>query len=204
MKKTKLVALLTAVLCSATPVMSVSAATLSDVTVDNSTTVRANIEGPGAISYVVTIPSAVDFGTLTIPEDTDSDHYAFADFNVEATELKINANQGVTVYMKDSTSADNQFYISQQGVDEPFKIQYDVYDTTVNADNVLNYDAINTTAEPGSYGYHLCTFVYGSTGSTQPVTLALNQNSLYGKDGYEIAGDYSGTITFHSALFERN
>ena len=106
--------------------------------------------------------------------------------------------------MKDSTSADNQFYISQQGVDEPFKIQYDVYDTTVNADNVLNYDAINTTAEPGSYGYHLCTFVYGSTGSTQPVTLALNQNSLYGKDGYEIAGDYSGTITFHSALFERN
>ena len=67
MKKTKLVALLTAVLCSATPVMSVSAATLSDVTVDNSTTVRANIEGPGAVSYVVTIPSAVDFGTLTIP-----------------------------------------------------------------------------------------------------------------------------------------
>ena len=122
MKKTKLVAVLTAVLCSATPVMSVSAETLNEVTVDNSTTVTANIANPGAVSYVVTIPSAVNFGTLAIPEDTDSNHYAFADFNVEATELNINANQGVTVYMKDSTSADNQFYISQQGVDYPFTI----------------------------------------------------------------------------------
>ena len=88
--------------------------------------------------------------------------------------------------------------------ENPFTIAYDVYDTPVNADTVNNYEAINTTAEPGEYGYHLCTFLYGSDSKTQPVTLALNQNALYGQTLSDIAGDYSGTITFHSALFERS
>ncbi|MDD6252029.1 MAG: hypothetical protein PUA85_05250, partial [Oscillospiraceae bacterium] len=82
-------------------------------------------------------------------------------------------------------------------------IAYDVYDTTVGEETIGNYEPINGTATPGSYGYHLCTFLYGSQGRTQPVTLALNQNALYGKALSEIAGDYSGTITFHSALIER-
>ena len=75
---------------------------------------------------------------------------------------------------------------------------------SLSIDTVNNYEAINTTAEPGEYGYHLCTFLYGSDSKTQPVTLALNQNALYGQTLSDIAGDYSGTITFHSALFERS
>ena len=106
--------------------------------------------------------------------------------------------------MKDSSATDNQFYISQGIEENPFTIAYDVYDTLVNADNVDNFDSLNSMpSSAGNYGYHLCSFLYGSDGKTQPVTLALNQNALYGKTISDIAGDYSGTITFHSALFER-
>lgn len=69
---------------------------------------------------------------------------------------------------------------------------------------VFPYEPINKTAEPGTYGYHRCTFLYDAQGRTQPVNLALNQNALYGQTLSDLAGDYSGTITFHSALFERS
>ena len=205
MKIKKLIAVLLAVVLATASVMSVSAATLSDVTPENSMEVTANIVDPGYVSYVITIPDTADFGTLTQPDNTDTDHYAFFDFNVEATELNIKNNQGVTVYMKDSTSQDGQFYITQKNelIDNPFTMSYDVYDTSVNSGNIDSYGAINTSSVPGTYGYHLCTFLYGADGETQPVTLALNQNALVGRTISDIAGDYSGTITFHSALIER-
>ena len=204
MKIKKLIALLIAVVIVTSSVLSVSAATLTDVTVDNSTAVKANIEDPGSVSYVITIPETVDFGTLTQPDSIDADHYAIYRFDVEATELNLKSNQGVTVYMKDANSTDNQFYLEQQNTETPFKISYDVYDTTVTVDNINTYDPINNTAEPGTYGYHLCTFLYDAQGRTQPVNLALNQNALYGQTISDIAGDYSGTITFHCSLFERS
>nr|WP_288788575.1 hypothetical protein [uncultured Blautia sp.] len=207
--KKKMITVLLAGALAVVSVIPVAAGTTTQDDVDGSTTVTASIVDPGAVSYVITIPESADFGTLTQPENTDTDHYVFSDFNVEATELNIKNNQGVTVYMKDSSLTDNQFYISQNidnmpGIETPFTISYDVYDTPVNADTVNSYAAINTTAEPGSYGYHLCTFLYGSDGDTQPVTLALNQNALCGKTISDIAGDYSGTIIFHSSLFEIN
>lgn len=204
MKTKKIISALIAGIIATTAVMSASAATLSNVTPDGSTEVKANIVDPGAVSYVITIPETADFGTLTQPENIDTDHYAIYRFDVEATELNLKSNQGVTVYMKDSTSTDDQFYLEQQNTDTPFKISYDVYDTTVTVDNINAYEPINNTAEPGTYGYHLCTFLSDAQGRTQPVNLALNQNALYGQTLSDIAGDYSGTITFHSSLFERN
>ena len=202
MKIKKLIAVLIAVVFATSSVMSVSAAELSDVTPENSTEVTANIVDPGSVSYVITIPATADFGTLTQPESDENDNYTFYVFQVEATELKIKSNQAVTVYMKDRDSDDNKFYISQNDVSSPFKIAYDVYDTSVNEETVANYTPINATSASGQYGYHLCTFRAGTTGSKQDVTLALNQNALYGQNIFDIAGDYSGTITFHSALVE--
>lgn len=204
MKTKKIISALIAGIIATTAVMSASAATLSNVTPDGSTEVKANIVDPGAVSYVITIPETADFGTLTQPENIDTDHYAIYRFDVEATELNLKSNQGVTVYMKDSTSTDDQFYLEQQNTDTPFKISYDVYDTTVTVDNINAYEPINNTAEPRTYGYHLCTFLSDAQGRTQPVNLVLNQNALYGQTLSDIAGDYSGTITFHSSLFERN
>ena len=202
--KKKMITVLLAGALAAASVVPVAAGTATDVNVGGSTTVTASIVDPGAVSYVITIPDTADFGTLTQPESIDTDHYTFSGFIVEATELNIKNNQGVTIYMKDSSATDNQFYISQGIEENPFTIAYDVYDTPVNADNVDNFDSLNSMpSSAGNYGYHLCSFLYGSDGKTQPVTLALNQNALYGKTISDIAGDYSGTITFHSALFER-
>ena len=203
MKTKKIISALIAGILATTVTVSASAVTLSNVTPDNSTEVKANIVDPGAVSYVITIPETADFGTLTQPDSIDADHYAIYRFDVEATELNLKSNQGVTVYMKDANSTDDQFYLEQQNTETPFKISYDVYDTTVTVDNINTYEPINDTAEPGEYGYHLCTFLYDAQGKTQPVNLALNQNALYGQTLSDIAGDYSGTITFHSALFER-
>lgn len=202
MKTKKIITTLLAIAIVTTFVISAFAATLSDVNPGFSAEVKANIVDPGSISYVITIPDSADFGTLTQPESIENDNYTFCNFQVEATELNILSNHGVVVYIKDSTSTDNQFYISQKDAADPFKLAYDVYDVSVNKETIGNYAPINTTAVPGSFGYHLCTFRAGYEGSVQDVTLALNQNALYGKTISDIAGDYSGTITFHSALVD--
>ena len=202
MKTKKIIAALLAVVLATAFVMPASAAELSDVFPENSTEVTASIDDPGTVSYVITIPAAADFGALTQPENTDTDHYTFCDFQIVATELNIKSNQAVTVYMKDRSAEDTQFYISQKDAADPFKIAYDVYDALVTEETVNTVDPINATATPGSYGYHLCTFRRASEGTAQDVTLALNLNSLYGQELYDIAGDYSGTITFHSALVD--
>ena len=159
MKTKKIISALIAGILATTVTVSASAVTLSNVTPDNSTEVKANIVDPGAVSYVITIPETADFGTLTQPDSIDADHYAIYRFDVEATELNLKSNQGVTVYMKDANSTDDQFYLEQQNTETPFKISYDVYDTTVTVDNINTYEPINNTAEPGTYGYHLCTFL---------------------------------------------
>lgn len=206
--KKKMITVLLAGALAVVSVIPVAAGTTTQDNVDGSTTVTANIVDSGAVSYVITIPESADFGTLTQPDSIDTDHYTIYGFEVKATELNLKNNQGVTVYMKDSSSTDNQFYISQNIENLPdtmtaFTIAYDVYDTTVTVDNINKYEPINETAEPGTYGYHLCTFLYNAQGRKQPVYLALNQNALYGQTISDIAGDYSGTITFHSALFDR-
>ena len=67
-----------AAMLAATGVVSASAATLTNENPDSSTEVTARIEGtqPGDVSYVITIPDMVDFGTLTQPQtDTQSNKY---------------------------------------------------------------------------------------------------------------------------------
>lgn len=175
----------------------VIAATVSDVNPDSSKEVTAKVVGD--VNYTITIPEKVDFGTLTKPESND-DNYKFANFQVEATELNIFSDQVVSIDIKDSSSSDNRFYITQQNEANPFKLSYNVYSGVVNDDNIVANTSINSSVTPGNNGYHLRTFTYDETGKTQDVTLALNQNVLYNKTLSDIAGDYSGTITFHSEI----
>ncbi|MGN0470900.1 MAG: hypothetical protein ACI4GV_08305 [Acutalibacteraceae bacterium] len=205
MKTKKIISAILASALAATVVVSASALTLTDVAPEQTVEVKAKIVDPGNVSYTITIPDSADFGELTMP-DSDTDSYVFRNFDVTATELNIKSNQAVTVYMKDSCSdfgTDGQFCISQKDAADPFKINYDVYTGTVDDSNISTSTAINSTAAFGNYGYHISTFSYGSDGQKQPVTLALNQKALYGEEYSAIAGDYSGTIVFHSALVER-
>lgn len=202
MKTKKIIAALMAGTLAATAVVSASAATLTNGNPDGSTEITARIDGagPGDVSYVITIPDKVDFGNLVQPE-ADEDSYKYIGFNVEATEINNFATkQVVSVYVKDSVSDDGQFYLTQKDAASPFTISYDVFERIVDDTNRSEYTPMNESGAQGEYGYHLCTFTAGSEGAVQDVTLALNQKKLYGQDLNAIAGDYSGTMLFHSAL----
>lgn len=202
MKAKKIITFLLAGVIAATATVSASAATLTQDSPDGSTEITARIEGagPGDVSYVITIPDKVDFGTLSQPE-ADEDSYKYVGFNVEATEIKnFSARQAVSVHIKDSISDDGQFYLTQKDSETPFAISYDVYERVVDDTNRFDYTPMNETSAQSEYGYHLCTFTSGSQGAVQDVTLALNQKKLYGQNLNNIAGDYSGTMVFHSAL----
>lgn len=202
MKTKKLFAALLSGVLATTAVVSASAATLTNDNPDSSTEITARIEGagPGDVSYVITIPEKVDFGTLEQPK-TDTDSYKYIGFNVEATEIKnFSTLQSVSVYVKDSSSEDGQFYLTQKDKTDPFKMTYDVYERKVDDTNRIDYTPMNESGSMGEYGYHLCTFTSTAEGAVQDVTLALNQKKLYGQNLNDIAGDYSGTMTFHSAL----
>ena len=197
--KRKIISVLLAGILAATMAVSASAANLTDVTPNNSTNVTAKIVNPGDVSYVITIPATADFGTLTVPENTENDNYKFYGFQVEATELNIMTGTAVSVWLKDGSSSDGKFYISQKDAETPFKIQYDVYAASVDASSVGSSTPVNNNTQ-GENGYHLVTFAANQQGAVQNVTLALNQNALAGENLAAIAGDYSGTIAFHSAL----
>ena len=203
MKTRKIITALLAGVIAATATVSVSAATLTEQNPDGSTEVTARIEGaaPGDVSYVITIPDKVDFGTLKQPETNESDSYKYLGFEVVATELNnLETRQAVSVFIKDSTSDDGQFYLTQKDTANPFTIAYDVYENTVDDNNIVDYTPMNQSGDTGEYGYHLCTFTSGAQGAVQNVTLALNQKNLFGLNLDDIAGDYSGNMVFHSAL----
>lgn len=200
MKKVKFISAIMAAMLAETGVVSVSAATLTNENPDSSTEVTARIEGtqPGDVSYVITIPDMVDFGTLAQPQ-TDTQSNKYLNFDVTATELKLNDNNFVSVYIN-GQDIDDKFYITQKDATNPFKIKYDIYSEKVNDDNVADKIAINDAGAPGANGFHFTTFSADSQGQVQEGTLVLNQQALYGQDLDAIAGNYSGTMTFHSSI----
>ena len=73
MKTRKILALSMAVATMVTASTAAFAAELTLSSTTGNTEVTANIQDPGAVNYIITIPDKVDFGTLTQPEtDTDS------------------------------------------------------------------------------------------------------------------------------------
>lgn len=201
MKTKKIIVALLVGTLTATTVVSASAVALTDKNPDGSTEVKARIEGsqPGDVSYIITIPEKVDFGTLSQPT-TDSDSNKYVDFDVEATKLDIEARSAVSVFVKDSSSTDGQFYLTQQNKENPFTIPYDVYTALITNDNEIGENTPVNVSDPSESGYHITTFLSNAEGKTQDITLSLNQKKLYGQNLDDIAGDYSGTMMFHTAL----
>lgn len=196
MKTKSILALALALSLSAAAVVSASAATLTNTSPDGSAEVTARIEGagPGEVSYIITIPDKVDFGVLTQPSDTTSDHFKDVSYTVTATEINnLPENNWVSVRVKDENAdlENDQFYIMQTTAPNT-KLTYDVFDGLPSEGAAVN------TGDMGENGYLLTAF--NSTGQKIDGTLRLNQNQIYGKSLDEIAGDYSGHMVFHSSL----
>lgn len=115
MKKVKFISAIMAAMLAATGVVSVSAATLTNENPDSSTEVTARIEGtqPGDVSYVITIPDVVDFGTLAQPQ-TDTQSNKYLNFDVTATELKLNDNNFVSVYINGQDIDDKVLHYTER------------------------------------------------------------------------------------------
>lgn len=197
MRKKLITALLTGVL-GVTAIVSVSANEVDDVNPHNTTQVTASIATQGMVSYSITIPESVNLGTL-YKHYNDVDNYVYENFTVEATKIDIPTDNAVAVWIKDGDFNDGKFYITHTENENLNKFSYDIYNNDVNDSNISTSTPIND-GTLANYGYQFCRFASGSQGTTVTGTLAFNQRQLYNLDLSEIAGDYSGTINFHSAL----
>ena len=196
MKTRKILALSMAVATMVTASTAAFAAELTPSSTTGNTEVTANIQASGEISYVITIPDKVDFGTLTQPE-TNIDSFKDLNFTVTATKIEnLSDTDYVVIRVKNegATVDDSAFYLTQK-TSPNTKLTYDMYDrkTIVDSDIPLNKGRM---VNPD--GYYLVDFRH--TGESKTGTLRLNQKQLYGKDISEIAGNYSGTMVFISSI----
>ena len=196
MKTRKILALSMAVATMVTASTAAFAAELTLSSTTGNTEVTANIQASGEISYVITIPDKVDFGTLTPPE-TDTDSFKDVPYEVTAVNIEgLSEDQYVLIRLKDkdATEEDSQFYLTQK-TSPNTKFIYDVYDISPIENYYIPLASVSMT-EPN--GYFLVAF--NEIGAKTTGTLRFNQKQLYGKDISEIAGDYSGTMVFTSSI----
>ena len=196
MKAKKILALSMAIATVATTSTAAFAAELTPSSTTGNTEVTANIQASGEISYVITIPDKVDFGTLTPPE-TDTDSFKDVPYEVTAVNIEgLSEDQYVLIRLKDkdATEEDSQFYLTQK-TSPNTKFIYDVYNVSPIEDYYLPFAVVPMT-EPNGYFF----VAFDKVGAKTTGTLRFNQKQLYGKDISEIAGDYSGTMVFTSSI----
>ena len=196
MKAKKILALSMAVATMVTASTAAFAAELTPKFPVGETEIAANIQASGEISYVITIPDKVDFGTLTPPE-TDTDSFKDVPYEVTAVNIEgLSEDQYVLIRLKDkdATEEDSQFYLTQK-TSPNTKFIYDVYNISPIENHYSPLASVSMT-EPN--GYFLVAF--DKIGAKTTGTLRFNQKQLYGKDISEIAGDYSGTMVFTSSI----
>ena len=192
MKKKMLAAILTGVMLMA--VLPVSAEELTDVVPGGTTTVEADIvdDSSGDVSYIISIPEKIDFGTLTMPEDDSVAHPKTVGFEVSAVEISglDTATSRIAVLLKDA-AAKGTFQIT--GV------------RGTNNEKVLTYSVLNsagidiTTGTEYANGYAMAAF--SAAGQTVAGSLSLEQNQLLAdKEVANWAGDYLGTINFYTTI----
>ena len=202
MKAKKIITIALAAAMALTAAVSVSAETkLTDQSPGGKTEVTAKIEGgdvPGDVTYEITIPDVVTFGTLHQPASNDADDFVFADYTVTADKITgLEADQQVSVYVRDQNATvdgDHEFWIANKS-DSSKKFKYDVFDVRqIDA----NTDSINQNNMSSAAGY----FLEGFTEAGQAVdgTLRLNQLQLYGQNIADLVGEYSGYMVFFSTI----
>ena len=196
MKTRKILALSMAVATMVTASTAAFAAELTLSSTTGNTEVTANIQASGEISYIITIPDKVDFGTLTPPE-TDTDSFKDVPYEVTAVNIEgLSEDQYVLIRLKDkdATEEDGKFYLTQK-TSPNTKFIYDVYNISPIENHYSPLASVSMT-EPNGYFF----VAFDKVGAKTTGTLRFNQKQLYGKDISEIAGDYSGTMIFTSSI----
>lgn len=190
MKKRCILAMLVTSL--AVNVLPVMAADVTNLDPAGNTEVTANISNNGDVTYLVSIPDKVNFGTLTQPENNTDEHPATRNFTVEAVQITglDPATERVVVLLKDAEKTGG-FQITGQNAS--------------NSGKTLNYTVCNsagtditTGGRPYDNGYLFVAF--HEAGQVVTGQMKLDQNQLFGQNLEEWAGNYKGTINFFSRV----
>ena len=208
MKKRKIMTAMLLASLTLAATVSVAAGTLTNTKDSDETEVTARILGedePGEVSYVVSIPDKVDFGTLVKPADA-SDSFVEIPYTVRAEKITglddaAHQNWYVRVQVRDKTfelDEREQFYLTQKTVSYP---------EASSGKKTLNYTICigdsNANVEDNAsfkneHGFNIAFF--HATGDEVKGKFRLNQHQLYGKDLNEYAGEYSGSAVFHTSI----
>lgn len=165
---------------------------------DTTVTAKVAAVDAGNVSYVISIPSRVDFGTLTKPASGD-EAYVTATVTVKLAEVSglDESTQRVAVFVQDSVSGTKEFRLTGQD--------------TANAGKELTYSIrlgeAELNATNGSiYPNGFLVGAFKSAGNIVDLTLALDQQQLNDPD-YTLdqwAGNYKGTLSFYSKVASVN
>lgn len=171
---------------------------VTNVTPGGSTNVTGVVsdQTPGSVTYTLSIPQAIDFGTLQQPADTTTAHYKDVNFDVKLVEVSgLTSGNVIGVLMKDATDrTDHSFAITGNGTANSGKnLTYTVLD---NAQNNIGGGTLYTN------GYLFSTF--NGAGQSASGTLRLDQNQLAGQTLSQWAGSFNGTINFYSRVVSVN
>lgn len=183
--------LCTAAILAAMPVLTVHAAEqkLNDATPAGNTDVTATVTSPGTVSYIISIPDKVDFGTIQQP-NTDENALVEQTFTVACEDANgLQAAQAIAVMVKDETAGTSL---------DPF-----VLSNEAHADSKMTYQMINPVGDDiATATWYANGFIFNTfTGAGQSATgkLVLNRNQLYNK-GSEYQGAYSGKLNFYTKI----
>lgn len=188
--------------------VSAAAGTLTNTKDTDETEVTARILGedePGEVSYVVSVPDRIDFGTLVKPTDA-GDSFVEIPYTVRAEKItglddEAHKNWYVRVQVRDKTyemDEQEQFYLSQTTASYPevssgkHTLLYTIClgDTNANVEDNASFK--------NEHGFNIAFF--HQTGDEVTGKFRLNQHQLYGKDLDEYAGEYSGSAVFHTSI----
>lgn len=161
-----------------------------------STTVIANVAevDAGDVTYTLSIPSKVDFGSLQPKSADDTDKTVEVDGSVSLTQVEgLGEDQRIAVLVKDSIYGDTE--------NHDFKIRGTTGAAASNGKE-LKYDIVRSgsSLKEGTFysnGYLVGNFSQQDDESN--LTFSLNQAQLIGEVG-DWEGFYQGTVTFYSKV----
>lgn len=199
--KKKVVPLLAAALAmtGVLPVMAneeIQTQEISDAQQAGSTTVVASVNGtdPGEVTYVVSVPSYIDFGSLNRDEGATGGHnYVTKVGTVTLTEVTgLTDSQRVAVLMQDAAKGTNGFQIAGVSGAALSKGQ------TLNYSVMIGEQELNVS-QSTSYANGFLVGAFQKANDQVNVNFMLDQNQMTGVlDDW--AGTYQGTITFYSRV----
>lgn len=164
---------------------------------------------PGSPSYVVKIPSGIDFGKLQIPS-VNTDNFKEVDFDVELVSMEnVGNGSGVCVLVSDANNHLIGTESAQPESDEPFQIKKGEESEAIALDYSLYLKdaAGNITTNLFDNGtWYSNGFLYGVFGhDAQPESLLsgrlrLNQKQLYNRSDEDLVGRYIGKLRFYTTI----